>query len=70
MIDMGQALSAQDRRDSVRRHSWPSAEERAAQQRMLRTMDMTLALADESPEFMAARADWLALRSARLAQGN
>lgn len=29
MVDMGQALSAQDRRDAVRARSWPDAEERA-----------------------------------------
>ncbi len=37
MIDLGQATTAQERRDAIKPHAWPSAQERAARNRAIET---------------------------------
>lgn len=63
MVDLGQALTAQDRRDSASRVPFASQPEREARNRMIDSEEGT-------PEFIAARATWLQLRTQRLAKGN
>ena len=57
MVDLGQAIAAQDRRDSVSRLPWPSPEERALRNRAIET--------DSESDWQA----WRAMRDARVGHG-
>lgn len=57
MIDLGQALTCQDRRDSARHIPWASQSERALRNRAIET-----GLESDWQEWRAVRADRMAAR--------